>query len=176
MWRIKKLTELFGPCGKGWKSEIIDLWLESAPGGQISAFCSIKLYVKFPGDEEWSEPIAGIGGNIFVQHTKDGELMNDDCFKMAYTDAISVACKQLGFGADVYWAQDRTKYSEPESVKYDKIDLSAWEKLGYSWSDVEKYCNEKFGCGINALTAEQIKKLRALLKKVSSKYSGADVN
>lgn len=28
------------------------------------------------------------------------------------TDAISVACKQLGIGADVYWDSDRTKYNK----------------------------------------------------------------
>ena len=33
---------------------------------------------------------------------------------MAYTDAISVACKSLGFAADVYFANDRTKYSNQE--------------------------------------------------------------
>ena len=30
---------------------------------------------------------------------------------MALTDAISVACKALGFGADIYWASGRTKYN-----------------------------------------------------------------
>lgn len=31
---------------------------------------------------------------------------------MATTDAISVACKQLGFGADIYWGADRSKYDK----------------------------------------------------------------
>ena len=30
---------------------------------------------------------------------------------MALTDAISVACKSLGFGADIYFGKDRTKYN-----------------------------------------------------------------
>ena len=30
---------------------------------------------------------------------------------MAYTDAISVACKALGIGADVYWQNDATNYT-----------------------------------------------------------------
>ena len=30
---------------------------------------------------------------------------------MAETDAISVACKKLGMGADVYWQANETKYS-----------------------------------------------------------------
>ena len=49
-----------------------------------------------------------------------GELVtNDEAFKMAYTDAISVAWKTLGSGADVYWGEDRTKYTvqtQPEPV------------------------------------------------------------
>ena len=46
---------------------------------------------------------------------KDEPTTSDECFKMAYTDAVSVACKSLGFGADIYWQNDRTKYnSEPK--------------------------------------------------------------
>ena len=38
--------------------------------------------------------------------------MNDEAFKMAETDALSVACKKLGIGADIYWAGDNTKYTQ----------------------------------------------------------------
>lgn len=38
--------------------------------------------------------------------------ISDECYKMALTDAISVACKALGVAADVYWSSDVTKYSE----------------------------------------------------------------
>ena len=36
---------------------------------------------------------------------------------MAYTDAIGSACKMLGMGADVYWSEDRTKYTANNEVK-----------------------------------------------------------
>ena len=32
---------------------------------------------------------------------------------------ISVACKALGIGADVYWDKDRTKYTEPQKTADD---------------------------------------------------------
>ena len=38
--------------------------------------------------------------------------------------AISVACKALGFGADIYWANGRTKYNQstPQADTYrDKV-------------------------------------------------------
>lgn len=109
MWRIKLLTEIFGPCGVGWYAEITRQWLE--PGAdKVAAFCNINLYVK--ADGEWSKPIQGTGGATFVNVFKGSPDMSDEAYKMAYTDAISVACKSLGIGADVYWQKDRTKYDQ----------------------------------------------------------------
>jgi hypothetical protein len=109
MWRIKMLTEVFGICGIGWKTEIVEKRLEKGAGNEIVCFVDINLYVKVEG--EWSAPIPGMGGSSFVTQEKNGPYTSDECFKMAYTDAISVACKSLGFAADVYFANDRTKYS-----------------------------------------------------------------
>jgi hypothetical protein len=112
MWRIKKLTELFGICGIGWKIEITDKRLEQGSANEIVCFVDINLYVKVDG--EWSAPIPGMGGSAFVTMEKSGPYTSDECFKMAYTDAISVACKSLGFAADVYYANDRTKYTSAQ--------------------------------------------------------------
>ena len=113
MWRIKALTEKFGPCGFGWKYVITDKRLEQGANGEIAAFLDIDLFVK--ADGVWSDAIPGTGGNAFVAKEKNGPYTSDECFKMALTDAISVACKALGFGADVYWEADRSKYDKPES-------------------------------------------------------------
>lgn len=110
MWRIKMLTEEFGVCGFGWKYEIIRMWNENGGNGVISSFVHINLFVKMNG--EWSEAIQGVGGSSFVTNEKNGLYTSDECFKMALTDAISVACKSLGMGADVYWDKDSTKYSQ----------------------------------------------------------------
>ncbi len=112
MWRIKRLTEQFGPCGIGWYYKPVRKWLETH-GDEIAAFVDIELYVKIGG--EWSMPIAGTGGSMFAARQKDGVYVSDECYKMASTDAISVACKQLGIGADVYWDADRTKYDDPKA-------------------------------------------------------------
>lgn len=113
IWRIKTLTEQFGPCGIGWRLDDIRYWTESGAGGEVSAWCSLKLRIK--ADGEWSEGIEGVGGSMLVA-TENGKLVtNDEAYKMAQTDAISVACKLLGFAADVYWEADRTKYDgDPE--------------------------------------------------------------
>lgn len=120
MWRIKCLTEQFGPVGIGWYYDIVEKWLEPGAGGEVAAFVRILLYIKFEG--EWSKPIEGIGGSSFIASEKSRLHTSDECYKMALTDAISVACKALGMGADVYWQGDNTKYilyqqeQEPQNI------------------------------------------------------------
>lgn len=107
MWRIKMLTELFGPAGIGWYVEVISQRAEQLDDQNMMAIVDINLYIK-DGDQ-WSKPIYGTGGNMLLAKGKP----SDEGYKMAYTDAISVACKALGIGADVYFANDKTKYTTP---------------------------------------------------------------
>lgn len=109
MWRIKKLTEEFGPCGIGWWTKVTDKWTETV-GDETCAFVDLELYIKV-GDE-WSKPITGSGGSKLSTKERSGVYVSDECYKMAETDALSVACKKLGIGADVYFSADRTKYSQ----------------------------------------------------------------
>lgn len=107
MWRIKKLTEMFGPCGIGWYTEVTRQEVVSADEGNMMVFVDLNLYVK-EGDQ-WSKPIFGTGGNTLKVKGKS----DDEGYKKAYTDAMSIACKALGIGADVWYANDTTsKYSD----------------------------------------------------------------
>ena len=110
MWRIEKLTEMFGPCGIGWWYVIKDQRLENGADGVVKAFVDIDLYYKW-GDQ-LSQPIPGIGGNDFVAKESKGLYTSDECFKKALSDAISVAAKAIGMGADVYMGGEQTKYTQ----------------------------------------------------------------
>ena len=113
MYRIKKLTELFGSCGVGWWYEITDKHLAADEiTKQVAAFVDINLYYVDPISGATSKAIPGTGGASFVAQERNGAYMSDECYKMALTDAISVAAKALGVGADVYWEKDRSKYSQ----------------------------------------------------------------
>ena len=126
MWRIKILTEVFGPCGIGWWYEITDKRLEGT-GDEVRAFVDIKLYYRW-GDQV-SMPVVGTGGASFLTKEKNGAYTSDECFKMALTDAISVAAKSLGVAADVYYAADRDKYTTVrEEPKQDKKPEQKQEK------------------------------------------------
>lgn len=112
MWRFKALTEQFGPCGIGWKMEIKDYRIEQGAEDEQRAFVLVNLYYREP-DGAWSEPVPGFGGAAFVSREKNGPYTNDECYKMALSDAIGTACKALGMSADIYFAKDRSKYTLP---------------------------------------------------------------
>ena len=142
-WRIKVLTEQFGACGIGWYYETIKQWTEQV-GDEICAFVNIHLYIKVDG--EWSKPIFGTGGNKLAEMESKGIFVSDECFKMATTDAISVACKQLGIGADVYWQEDGSKYDKPQGeskeesfeAKRLKPVLEELARIGYTTTSICK--------------------------------------
>ena len=121
MWRIKKLTEVFGPVGFGWYTEVVKSWTEVDENSDVAVFVDINLYVQKDG--QWSKPIYGNGGNKLISHERKYEngvpvvipYLDDDAYKKAYTDAISVAAKALGVGADVYFEKDVTKYEVAQS-------------------------------------------------------------
>lgn len=98
LWRVEQLTAVFGPVGFGWNVRETARWTDEY-GGELMA--SVKVELTICMDGLWSQPIEGVGGSKLYGKGK-GEGLNDEAWKMATTDAISVACKSLGFAADVY--------------------------------------------------------------------------
>ena len=165
MWRIKTLTEAFGPAGMGWYYEITKHWVEDGADGVRMAFVEIALYVKHEG--EWSKPIAGTGGSTLIAKEKNGMYNDDEAFKKALTDAIGGACKLLGIGADVYFEKDSSKYDapiketnkntiqQPQPTLIDQsqiiILMSKAKEKGISISKIEEHYKKK----LNELTSAE---------------------
>ena len=125
-WRMKRLTEVFGPCGIGWKFEISQTYTLPGADGEVAAFVDILLYYKQGG--EWSEGVPGSGGSMFVAKERNGMHTSDECFKMALSDAIGTACKALGMSADIYFSKDRSKYTtaqDDQEVKMETVQDAA---------------------------------------------------
>jgi hypothetical protein len=159
MWRIKKLTELFGPCGIGWYYEVVSERSETHHD-QTMAIVDLNLFVKVDG--EWSKPIYGTGGNLLVRPTKSGPRASDEGYKMALTDALSVACKALGIGADIYFSKDRTKYTDcateapkPAAPNPPAQDRPTNAKIAKEWSDAQGLTAEAFGNHMRAAIANK---------------------
>lgn len=169
MWRIKKLTELFGPCGVGWYIEPVKEEIRELKSGEVAFLMDINLYVKIDG--EWSKPIFGTGGSMLNQIERGNLVANDEGKKMAYTDAISVACKALGFAADVYFERDvSSKYnaqadenqqavSKPQSAPPQDAKPAAKEKPTDYLALNAKYC-ERIGKAKNITAAEVYEKAK----------------
>lgn len=137
--RIKIMTEAFGPCGIGWKYEIVKQWQETY-GQEVKSFTNINLYIKVDG--EWSDPIPGTGGATIVEVNSKGAYVNDEGHKMSLTDALSVAMKSLGVAADVYYSKDvknfDTKYDQQvyTSSMQQPIQSIDWKKEIDSCTDM----------------------------------------
>lgn len=182
-WRYKILTELFGPCGKRWGYEIKRLWLEPALD-EIVAFAEIVLWY-YDSNNDSLKNIPGIGGSKFVAKESSGLRANDEAFKMAVTDALSVACKMLGIGADVYSGRwDGSKYNDPvEGLTPKQVEkiTSLIKETGADEAKFLKYMGAEsiekitdFKKAMAALkakqnkqkpTPEQIKKIRSMAKE-----------
>jgi len=125
-WRMQAMTETFGPCGIGWKYAVDRLWLERGAAikcsevditeYEVAAFAQISLFIKHEG--MWSDAIPGIGGSLFVEVEKKGPHNSDEAFKMAITDALSVAMKALGVAAEIYLGNfDGSKYKNDTVIQ-----------------------------------------------------------
>lgn len=137
VWRIKTLTEEFGPVGIGWYTQTVDTQIQEC-GNEKALFLHILLYVK-DAMGEWSKPIEGYGGAMIVANEKSGPYLDDDAYKKAYTDAISQACRSLGIGADVYWSNDATKYANDMSAIEYIEGLKTVQELDAAWAQYGAY-------------------------------------
>lgn len=152
VWRILAMTDTFGVCGIGWKYEITKQWTETF-GNEVKGFCNINLYVKVDG--EWSDAIPGTGGSSFVTMERNGAYVSDEVYKMALTDALSVAMKSLGVAADIYFAKGAdlgTKYAINEQAANGQLPTQQIDenlemvianiKVASSIADLTKIWNE----------------------------------
>ena len=185
-WRLQAMTEIFGACGTGWRYEIKKLRTEDGANDEKMAFALVDLYYKTK--DQWSEPVTGIGGNMIIEKESRGLYSNDEAYKMAVTDALSVAFKAIGMAADVYMGMTDSKYEQPApqptpkkedplkaecaslAQKYGLTDAEnkkLWEASGRNYSKMKELIEEsgklKQECGLLAeqygLGEDQIKPL-----------------
>ncbi len=159
-WRYQAMTEQFGVCGVGWKYDV-EVWNEPTTADQTFAFAKVNLYVKI--DDKWSDPIPGIGGSMLVTKESAGLHASDEGYKMAITDALSVAMKMLGLGANVYAGLSDSKYppkaqatSAKSSPVKDQSNREHWcsehktvyfmrgkmKNYAHPIGDTKEWCNE----------------------------------
>ena len=175
-WRYRAMTEVFGPCGDGWWFTVDKQWLEPGANDEVCAFVNITLYT-----EDCEKGIPGNGGSMFVASERTGLHTTDEAYKMATTDALSVAMKHLGVAAVIYQGGDATKYSpnpasgppkksstrKPDKKETDENDkkLVAEATFNETWDKVMESIGED--------DADNIKALRRKFFKTTTEKSSA---
>ena len=111
---VKRLTEKFGLCGKGWMVKHYDTRVVESKTGVVAVYVLLSLLYKEQGDTEWNEVGPHYGGDVAFDSVKperqrkntDGTIntveCDDEAFKKAYTDAFSKCCSWLGLGGDIH--------------------------------------------------------------------------
>ena len=175
-WRYQALTEVFGPCGDGWKYTITNLRETDGSEGQKTVFAAVDLYVKIDG--EWSEPIPGVGGSMYIAKEKSGLRTNDEAPKMAVTDALSVACKMLGVGADIYrgrWSGRGYREDPEDQPKVTEEQVQALTAVLKSVDgDMARFCALLGVNSLEVLPADQYGRAMALLERKKQQKGGGN--
>lgn len=141
MWRIRTMTEHFGVCGIGWKYVITKQWSETHDT-ETKAYCNVDLFIKVDG--QWSDAIQGTGGSSEATMERNGLYVSDECYKMALTDALSVAMKALGVGADIYFEKGKSmdyssKYAMQEDLsKTQQQETKTQQSIQYHPNDLNE--------------------------------------
>lgn len=129
-WRYQAMTEVFGIVGFGWKYTIDRQWTENGANEEVMAFVNLSLYIKVDG--AWSEAIPGTGGATLISKERSGYHSSDEAYKMATTDALSVAMKMLGVAAEIYLGNfDGSKYKTSASPTEETVDPLSDKAISY---------------------------------------------
>jgi hypothetical protein len=113
-WILKRLTEKFGPCGRGWKFVLEDERVED--GHFISDLDRAKLHIvrghlTYCMDGQWYDTSPQFGQTMLVGSNKYGVYTDEEAPKKSITDCISKCAVLLGIGADVHMGlYDDNKY------------------------------------------------------------------
>ena len=143
-WRIERMTALFGPVGKGWTWEPVEVFERE---GVLFGHVVVKYLDKESG--QYSAPIHGYGGTQF------GRKDDSDIYKSTMTDAVSNALRYLGVGADVWYSASKsseqnqfdTKFSAPPVIE--TITVNQAEAIRELVNDREWAALEtKYGSGL----------------------------
>lgn len=115
VYRMKRMTELFGPCGQGWGWTLHNQWREDfhVGDGELSCvFTAVSVWYMI--DAGLDQPMTRCETGIQIGGTI-ADRTPDESYKMAITDALGKCFVALGLSADVYMGEYDSKYHREEA-------------------------------------------------------------
>lgn len=109
-----KLTQLFGPCGIGWRFVLEHEEFRDGHKLKSGDTCVIHIvrgHLEYLWEGEWRSTGPQCGQTTFIGENKYGTFTDEEACKKSYTDALTKACVSLGMSYDVFSGQwDSNKY------------------------------------------------------------------
>ena len=112
-WQIMRMTEVFGPVGKGWSYDVKYHYTDT--------YVAAEVTIRWNINNNWLHygPIASVQ-KLTVGKTN---RFDDECTKKAMTDALTKGISHLGLCADVFMGKfDDSKYVQKLEEKYSNVD------------------------------------------------------
>jgi len=106
-YQLQRMTETFGPCGKGWGYEAEDQEIR-LDDENIIAKVTVRVWWRDKDDE-----IRFLGPVSTTAMLVDGGRVDLDACKKATTDALTKSYSRLGVNADVFLGQ----FDDPEYIE-----------------------------------------------------------
>lgn len=155
IWSFRRMTEEFGPCGKGWGVDQPEFQVVTA-GDEILVFCTVGVWwtneeVKEGDEYARNYRVYGVGGDKVVNKFSSGLKSDDEAFKKAFTDAVTNALKLIGVGADVhmgmfednkYVADMRREFAEEPEPRDAPVKSSAQLKRENAFPEFDREVDE----------------------------------
>lgn len=111
---LKRLTETFGVCGKGWRFVLDDERIETGhtlKNGDHAKVHIIRGHLEYREGDEWFSASPQFGQTMLVDENKYGTFTDEEAPKKSITDCIAKCAVQLGIGADIHMGlYDDNKY------------------------------------------------------------------
>jgi len=124
---VERMTQVFGPCGVGWKFSIIDWRInEMVQEGRSQREAQVLLEVSYETGTGWSEPIPSFGAS---QVSGNGV---GDALKGATADALKKALSFLGLAMHVYRGEGREAMGGREVGGVSSREADASDGEGYN--------------------------------------------
>lgn len=108
-WIVERLTEEFGPCGKGWGFSILNERMEHLSPTDVLHVAVVRFWYVFEGERYELEQIGQTKACYMT--SADKLLVDEDAPKKSVTDALVKCASYLGFAGDIFSGRwDDSKY------------------------------------------------------------------
>lgn len=109
-----RLTEAFGPCGRGWRFVVEDDRVEEGhtlANGDRAKVHIIRGHIAYMQDGTWYQTSSQFGQTMLVDQNRNGAFTDEEAPKKSVTDCVSKCAVLLGIGADIHLGKfDDNKY------------------------------------------------------------------